>query len=198
MIERDKAILADLERFRCLTRDDVAELHFGGLRDPVKAANNALLRLRRDGYITVSKERRMYVYFPVPGIKKDSAKIGHFLAIADFYRQLRRIELPRTFDVEPKYGKGRPEPDAFVIWKGVPWFVEIQRTVFSRKVMKDKLDRYEAYFHSAEWEREPWQPADRKFFPHLWICGVGRYNIDGRPFRIVQGDPMTLMMSAKK
>ncbi|MGG4035035.1 replication-relaxation family protein [Paenibacillus cisolokensis] len=186
MIARDRAIISDLERFRCLTRDDVAELHFAGLRDPVKAANAALLRLRRDGRIAVSRARRKYIYFPVPGIKKDSAKIDHFLAIVDFYRQLRRIEEPRRFEVEPKYGKGRPEPDVFTIWKGVPWFVEIQRTVYSDKVMSQKLDRYEAYFHSGEWEREPWQPREKKYFPYVWILGAVNYRVHGRSFRILQ------------
>ncbi|CDN44176.1 Uncharacterized protein BN871_EI_00050 [Paenibacillus sp. P22] len=174
MRERDKAIVTDLERFRVLTRDDIAELHFSGLRNPVREANNALLRLRREGHIAVSKERRKYTYFPMPSIKKDSAKIGHFLAIAEFFRQLRRIEEPRRFEVEPKYGKGRPEPDAFVIWKATPWFIEIQRTVFSERVIKEKLDRYEAYFHSGEWERADWQPA-KKIFPVVWISGVGSY-----------------------
>lgn len=198
MTPRDKAIIADLERFRCLTRDDVAELHFAGLKEPIKAANDVLLRLRREGLINCSKERRKYVYFPVPGIKKDSAKIGHFLAIAEFYRELSRHELPRTFEVEPKLGgKGLPEPDVFAIWKGAPWYVEIQRSVYSEKQMTEKLNRYEKYFLSGEWERAAWQPAGKKVFPYVWIVGAGRYTVGQRAFRVMQGSVDDLIKRAK-
>ncbi|MGO4374740.1 replication-relaxation family protein, partial [Paenibacillus sp. MCAF20] len=187
MIERDKAIIADLERFRCLTRDDVAELHFSGLKNPIKETNLALLRLRKDGRIGVSKERRMYVYFPVPGIKKDSSKLGHFLTIAGFYREIRRIEAPRVFEVEPKLGgKGLPEPDAFVIWRGAPWYVEIQRSVYSEKQWTEKMNRYEKYYLGGEWERAEWQPVNKKIFPYVWIVGSCRYKIGATSFRVVQ------------
>ncbi|MBB3132150.1 hypothetical protein FHS19_006877 [Paenibacillus rhizosphaerae] len=188
MIDRDKAILADLERFRCLSRDDIAELHFSRTKHPVTHANMVLKRLRRDGLVKCSTDRRKYIYFPAERtIKTDSQKANHFLAIAEFYRQLRRVEQPRLFQVEPKLGgKGLPEPDIFMIWKGVPWYVEIQRTHFTQKVMNEKLKRYEAYYVGGEWEKESWQPAAKKLFPYLWIVGVGRYKVDGRPYRIFQ------------
>ncbi len=188
MNERDKAIIADLERFRCLTRDDVAELHFSKLKNPIKEANNALLRMRRDGRIGVSKERRMYIYFPVPSIKKDSAKLNHFLAIADFYKQLCKIEKPRTFDVEPKLGgKGNPEPDAFAIWRGAPWYIEIQRSVYSEKQWTEKLNRYERYYIGGEWEKAEWQPAERKVFPYVWVVGTNRIPSYPRSYKIYHG-----------
>ncbi|WP_339193107.1 replication-relaxation family protein [Paenibacillus sp. FSL W8-1287] len=184
---RDKAIVKDLERFRCLTRDDVAELHFSSVKNPVTQANMVLKRLRRDEVIACATDRRKYIYFPIPSIKKDSAKIGHFLAIVDFYKQIRKAEAPRVFEVEPKVGgKGRPEPDVFCIWKGAPWFVEIQRSQFSDKVMQEKMNRYEQYYLSGEWEQEPWQPAGKKLFPYVWIVGAGKYKTEGRPFRVFQ------------
>ena len=189
MNARDKAIVKDLERFRCLTRDDVAELHFSNVKNPVTQANMVLKRLRRDDVIACATDRRKYIYFPVPGIKKDSAKIGHFLAIVGFYKQIRKAEAPRVFEVEPKVGgKGRPEPDVFTIWKGAPWFVEIQRSQFSDKVMQEKMNRYEQYYLSGEWEQEPWQPAGKKLFPYVWIigAGAGKYKTEGRPFRVFQ------------
>lgn len=188
MIARDKAILTDLERFRCLSRDDVADLHFAHTKHPVTHANMVLKRMRRDGLVKCSTERRKYIYFPSERkIKPDSQKINHFLAIAEFYRQLRRIEQPRIFQVEPKLGgKGLPEPDAFVIWKGAPWYVEIQRTHYTERVMAEKLNRYEKYFLSGVWEKEAWQPANKKVFPYLWIVGAGRYKIEGRPYRTYQ------------
>ncbi|ASS66196.1 replication-relaxation family protein [Paenibacillus sp. RUD330] len=186
MNKRDKAIVEDLTRFRCLTRDDVADLHFGHVKHPITQANMVLKRLRRDGHIDCSMERRMYIYFPKPSIKKDSAKINHFLAIADFYKQIRAIEEPRTFVVEPKYGKGNPEPDVFVIWQRAPFFVEIQRSVYSEKAMKEKLDRYEAYFHSDLWKLEAWQPEEKKVFPRLWIISEKPWPVDNTPFKLIQ------------
>ncbi|RUT48791.1 hypothetical protein EJP82_01150 [Paenibacillus anaericanus] len=187
MNDRDKAIVADLERFRCLTRDDIAELHFSHTKQPITQTNLVLKRLRRDGAVKCSTDRRKYIYFPAEvRIKPDSQKINHFLAIADFYKQIKRIEEPRMFQVEPKYSKGQPEPDAFVIWKGAPWFVEIQRTIYTEKVMTEKFNRYEQYFVSGEWENESWQPPQKKVFPYLWIIGKGKYNAGNRPFKVFQ------------
>lgn len=198
MTERDKAIIADLERFRCLTRDDVAELHFSAAKNPAKEANEVLLRLRRDGRIGVSKERRMYVYFPVPSIKKDSAKLGHFLAIAGFYRELCRHQRPYRFDVEPKLGgKGLPEPDAFVIWRGAPWYVEIQRSIYSERQWAEKLNRYEKYYLGGEWERAEWQPAERKVFPYVWVVGREGMRITAKGIKLIIGDVEKLINKIK-
>lgn len=102
----------------------------------------------------------------------------------DFYKQLRRIEHPRTFEVDPKLGgKGLPEPDAFVIWKGAPWYIEIQRSVYTEKQMNEKLNRYEG----GEWENANWQILAKKMFPNVWIVGAGKYNIGNRSFRMFQG-----------
>lgn len=182
---RDKAIVSDLIRFRCMTRDDIVTLHFCNLRNPIKDANAVLKRLRRDGIINCSKEWRQYVYFPIPSIKKDSAKINHFLAIVDFYKQLQKYEAPKVFVVEPKYGKGNPEPDIFMLWKGAPLFVEIQRSFYSDKVMKDKMARYERYYHDEQWKLEAWQPEDKKVFPRVWIVSESRYNIEAT-FKVAQ------------
>lgn len=200
MIARDKAILADLERFRCLSRDDIAELHFSHTKHPVTHTNMVLKRLRRDGLIRCSTERRKYIYFPAErSIKTDSQKINHFLAIAGFFREVRRSEQPRVFQVEPKLGgKGLPEPDVFMIWKGAPWYIEIQRSHYTDRVMNEKLNRYEQYFVGGEWEREPWQPPTKKMFPYLWIVGKGRYKTDGRPFRVYQCDVNEMLARIKR
>ncbi|OMF35247.1 hypothetical protein BK133_11080 [Paenibacillus sp. FSL H8-0548] len=188
MIARDKAIVADLERFRCLTRDDVAELHYGHVKNPITEANKTLLRLRREGLVTVSKERRKYLYFPQHSIKKDSQKIGHFLAIADFFKQLRRHEAPRIFQVEPKIGgKGLPEPDAFAIWKGAPFYIEIQNSAFTEKMIIDKMNRYEQHYLTGEWEKAEWQPQLKKVFPYVWIVGAQRFDVGMRSFKVFQG-----------
>jgi hypothetical protein len=199
MINRDKAILQDLERFRCLSRDDIADLYFSHTKHPITQANLVLKRLRRDKYITASTERRKYIYFPADKhIKKDSQKVNHFLAIADFYKQIRKVDEPKLFQVEPKYGKGMMEPDVFTIWAGHPFFIEIQRTVYTDKQMQEKLNRYEQYFLSRQYEQESWQPDHKKVMPIVWITGVGRYNVGVRSFRVFQEDVPGMVQLIKK
>jgi hypothetical protein len=179
MKKRDMAILNDLQRFRCLTRDQIIQLHFAQLKQPITCCNTVLKRLRRDGLIEVSTNHQPYLYFPAPAsIKKDSTKIPHFLKIADFYISLLKVELPKSFVVEPKYGKGYMEPDGFMIWKRAPFFVEVQRSIYTDKVMNEKVQRYEQYFYSNEWQQEPWQPADKKVFPSVILITNTRYNIE--------------------
>lgn len=178
MRKRDLAILADLQRFRCMTRDNIIDLHFKGLKNPVTCCNTVMKRLRRDGYIEVNTSQQPYIYFSSPApIKKDSAKIPHFLKIVEFYRSLLNFEDPESFIVEPKYGKGFMEPDAFMIWKRAPFFVEIQRSIYSEKVMSEKFRRYIPYYMSNEWQQEPWQPEDKKIFPKIILITSRRYNL---------------------
>jgi hypothetical protein len=178
MKKRDLAILRDLERFRCMTRDDMINLHFPDLKNPVTCCNTVLKRLRRDGHIEVNTNQQPYIYFSSPApIKKDSAKIPHFLKIVEFYKSLLKVENPKSFVVEPKYGKGNMEPDAFMIWKRAPFFVEIQRSVYSEKVMNEKFNRYVSYYTSNEWKEESWQPTDRKVFPKVILITDTRYNL---------------------
>jgi hypothetical protein len=75
-----------------------------------------------------------------------------------------------------------------MIWKGMPWHVEIQRTAYSEKQMKEKLIRYDHYFLSNEWHEEEWQPQDKKKFLYLWISGVGKYSVGLRSYRVFQTD----------
>ncbi|MFJ7977949.1 hypothetical protein ACIQZI_20070 [Peribacillus sp. NPDC096379] len=69
------------------------------------------------------------------------------------------------------------EPDAFMIWKRAPFFVEIQRSVYSEKVMNEKFMRYVTYYMSNEWKQESWQPADKKVFPKIILITDTRYNL---------------------
>lgn len=187
MRKRDIAILNDLNRFRCMTRDDIMQLHFQGLKQPVTCCNTVLKRLRRDGLIDVNVNHQPYLYFPSPApIKKDSTKIPHFLKIVEFYKSLKAFEDPKSFIVEPKYGKGFMEPDAFMIWKKAPFFVEIQRSIYSEKVMNEKISRYESYFMSNEWQQESWQPVNKKVFPAVIVITNTRYKIESPYIKFYQ------------
>lgn len=187
MKQRDRAIIENLLRFRVMSRDDIVDIHFSNLKQPITNANSVLKRLRRDGLIEACTKNKPYLYFANPApIKKDSQKIPHFLEIVKSYRQVRKYEEPKIFTVEPKYEKGYMEPDVFMIWKGSPFFVEIQRNVYSEKLMKEKIDRYEAYYFSEEWKNEEWQPKERKVFPYLIIISDSRYSIKSDVIRIFQ------------
>ncbi|PFB74757.1 hypothetical protein CN286_26540 [Bacillus anthracis] len=187
MKNRDKAILGDLKRFRCMSRDDIIDLHFQGLKNAVSCCNAVMKRLRRDGHVDADITQQPYIYFPQPStIRKTSQKIPHFLGIVEVYKQLIHYEKPKLFKVEPKYGKDYMEPDAFTIWCRSPFFIEVQKSVYSKKIMQDKINRYELYFHSQEWHNESWQPKDSKFFPSILIITDKKYDVTSSNLRIFQ------------
>jgi hypothetical protein len=201
LTKRDKQIIADLNKFRVMDRDSIAELHFNNLKRPKYAANNVLLRLLREGHIQRSTAFVPYVYFgPEVHMKKNSAKIGHFLAIVNVYKEILKHGAVDTFLVEPKYGKkGTAEPDVFCIFRKTPFFIEVQRSIYSEKQMKDKMERYENLFDSRVIEDESWQPKSDKIFPHILILSEQRYAIDeSYPFKIIQAPSFTQFLESLK
>lgn len=93
MKSRDKAILGDLKRFRCMSRDDIIDLHFHGLKNAVTCCNTVMKRLRRDGHVDANITQQPFIYFPQPStLRKTSQKIPHFLGIVDAYKQLIHYE----------------------------------------------------------------------------------------------------------
>lgn len=192
LTNRDKAILKDLNKFRVMDRDSVAELHFSNLKNPQQAANNVLLRLLRDGQIQRSTAFVPYVYFgPEVNIKKNSAKIGHFLAILNTYKEIRQHGKIETFLVEPKYGsKGTVEPDIFLNFRNTGFFIEVQRTLYSDKQMKEKIDRYVDFYHTG---------VMTKPFPHVLILSDQRYGLDDNyPFKVFQAESFTQFLGGLK
>lgn len=185
---KQKDIISDLERFRCMARDDIVAIHFRDRKHPVAQANMMLKRLRLQGDVIADTSRRPYLYFPAnTTIKKQSQKIDHFLAIVQIYRDLRRSGKLRQFDVEPKYGKkGTVEPDIFAIWNGSPWFIEVQRSIYGEKTMQAKLKRYEQFHREGKWRRFTWQPKGKEIFPHVWIIGEKQYDTSMARFKVFQ------------
>jgi hypothetical protein len=193
LTNRDKAIMKDLNKFRVMDRDSIAELHFSNLKNPKYAANNVLLRLLRDGHIQRSTTFVPYVYFgPDVEIKKNSQKIPHFLAILEVYKELKRLGDLDTFLVEPKFGKKGEcaEPDIFCQYRKTNFFVEVQRTVYSEKQMNEKMERYVDLFNTGNMAKP---------FPHVLILSDQRYAIDGEyPFKIFQAESFTQFVSRLK
>ena len=181
LTKRDKAIIKDLNKFRVMDRDSIAELHFVGLKNPTYAANNVLLRLLREGHIQRSTAFVPYVYFgPEINMKKDSAKIGHFLAIVEVYKEIKKLGKLETFLVEPKYGKkGVGEPDIYCLFRQTPFFIEVQKTFYSEQQMRDKMNRY----------RDLYNEGIMKVFPRVLILSDQRYAIDDNyPFKVFQSE----------
>jgi hypothetical protein len=185
MRTRDKSILDDLERFRVLSRDDVKDLYFKQLKNPVGNCNAVLKRMYLHGYIDRNTNTQPFLYFPKQSIKKDSAKIPHFLEIVKVYKDIIRYEKPTTFIVEPKYGKGFMEPDIFTIWKGSPLWIEVQRTHYSEEQMNDKINRYESFYDSGAILQENWQPKT-PIFPTILMLSVVRYPVASERINIIQ------------
>lgn len=177
MNKRDLQIINDLERFRVMSRNDIIDLYFSHLKNPVNSANTVLKRLVRDGQIKVSKLFNPYVYLPIQSIVKlNSTKIPHFLKIVEVYKQIRKYANPALVQVEPKFKKGLVEPDVFTIIKGTPFFIEIQRNIYSQKVMNDKIKRYEALYYSNEY----------KNFPFIIMVSDIKYKIDSNVLNVFQ------------
>lgn len=182
MNNRDKAITESLKKFRVLNRDQLIKLHFLQNKTPHVVANRVLKRLVDNNLIEVDKTTRPYNYFPSPrSIKKDSTKIPHFRAIADFYITLCAYETPTLFEVEFKpLAKGGIEPDIFMKWKGFAFCVEVQRSIYSKKQMENKRKLYMDYKDSDEWKRHS------KRFPAIWIITDKYYDMDFKPLYAVQ------------
>jgi hypothetical protein len=205
--QRDKALIADINRFRVMDRDSIAELHFGHLKRPVNSANSVLKRLVNEGHIRRSTKFGVpYLYLSKEtSLKENSAKIGHFLAILNVYKDILQHGTLDSFIVEPKYGgKGVVEPDVFCIFKKhgmtgkTPFFIEVQQTIYSQKAMMQKLKRYEEFYHSGLIAQEYWQPTDRPpVFPIVIIISEHRYAIDGGyPFRVFQAQSFSKFLNA--
>ncbi|WP_010093950.1 replication-relaxation family protein [Ornithinibacillus scapharcae] len=171
MKKRDLNIIKDLERFRVMSRNQIVELYFSHLKSPISNANAVLKRLVRDGQIEFSNHHSPYVYFPAgSNMKKNSTKIPHYLTLVDIYVKLR----PKTFELEPKFKKGLAEPDIFTIIKGTPFFIEVQRNVYSQKVMNEKIKRYEALYFEI----------DR--LPYILMITDKKYEINSEIVKVLQ------------
>lgn len=168
--QRDRDIIQALHLFRCLSRDQLSSLFFSTLKNPITSTNYVLKRMRREGHIIANESNTPYIYFPNPPIiKLSSQKANHYLAIADFYISICRYKRPSIFRVEPRFGADFMQPDIFMIWNKTPFFVEIQKSIYSAGVMAEKFNRYLHYYQSKEWIKEDWYLNEEPRFPFIWI-----------------------------
>ncbi|MBW7649779.1 replication-relaxation family protein [Anoxybacillus sp. ST4] len=197
MRDRDKQILAALERFKCLTRDQIAQMFFNHTKKPHTNANFVLKRLRRDGYITARTDRvfQQYVYFPnPPEIKKNSQKVDHYLLIAQIYIDMMKYDTVKQYDIEPIVDDFIP--DAFARWKGSRWFIEAQNSLYTTKQLEQKLQKYLAWYESGEWRYTQFVNDMKPIFPHVLIVGKVNKKLDTSeyPFRVAQVESIDAFM----
>ncbi|KOP70097.1 MULTISPECIES: hypothetical protein [Priestia] len=188
--QRDKDIIRFINQFRAVDRDSLVELFFKQLKSPVNACNSVMVRLYRLGLIERTQQYSPTVYLPVDAkIKKNSQKILHFLSILDVYKQMCVYSIPRNVIVEdkPTGRKGGIEPDLFCIFKGSPFWIEIQRNHYSEQKMQGKINLYEEFFFSDEWKTLQWQPQDRAaIFPSIILITPVRYAVASDHIHIIQ------------
>nr|WP_280146750.1 hypothetical protein [Priestia megaterium]MDH3169240.1 hypothetical protein [Priestia megaterium] len=88
---------------------------------------------------------------------------------------------------KPTGRKGGIEPDLFCIFKGSPFWIEIQRTQYSEQKMQAKINLYEEFFFSDEWKALHWQPEGRSsIFPSVILITPVRYAVSSEHIRIIQ------------
>lgn len=188
--QRDKDIIGFINQFRAVDRDSLVKLFFKQLKSPVNACNSVMVRLYRLGLIERTQQYSPTVYLPVDAkIKKNSQKILHFLSILDVYKQMCTYSVPKNVIVEdkPTRQKGGIEPDLFCIFKGSPFWIEIQRNQYSEQRMQAKINLYEEFFFSDEWKALHWQPEERAaIFPSVILITPVRYAISSEHIRIIQ------------
>ncbi|MFE0624843.1 hypothetical protein ACFW1J_25835 [Priestia aryabhattai] len=188
--QRDKDIIGFINQFRAVDRDSLVELFFKQLKSPINACNSVMVRLYRLGLIERTQQYSPTVYLPVDArIKKNSQKILHFLSILDVFKQMCTYSTPKNVIVEdkPTGRKGGIEPDLFCIFKGSPFWIEIQRNQYSEQKIQAKINLYEEYFFSDEWKALQWQPEDRAaVFPSVILITPVRYAVSSDQIRIIQ------------
>ncbi|MBA9043177.1 hypothetical protein HNP21_006368 [Bacillus aryabhattai] len=188
--QRDKDIIGFINQFRAVDRDSLVELFFKQLKSPINACNSVMVRLYRLGLIERTQQYSPTVYLPVDAkVKKNSQKILHFLSILDVYKQMCSYSMPKSIIVEdkPTRRKGGIEPDLFCIFKGSPFWIEIQRNQYSEQKIQAKINLYEEFFFSDEWKTLQWQPENRAaIFPSVILITPVRYAVSSDCIRIIQ------------
>ncbi|HHT7188803.1 TPA: replication-relaxation family protein [Bacillus cereus] len=165
-----------------MSRDQIAQIFFKDLKNPITSTNFVLKRLRREKYIEANTTLQPYVYFPAPSlIKTNSQKLNHYLAIVNFYIDVCKYQQPTIFEVEKRYGPTFMQPDIYMLWDKKEFFVEIQISRYSSAIMEEKLNRYRNYYNSQKWISR-----SDTLFPYIWIISKISYPIQCNKLHIIQ------------
>jgi hypothetical protein len=158
MKSRDLEIINSLELYKCLTRDQIAALHFSTKARPHINANQVLRRLRDRGYILANTDKsfQQYTYFNNPSpIKMDSQKIDHHLLINQTVIDMLKHAPIQEFKLETKLDDTDLIPDIQVKgWLNNNWFIECENTLHGTKQLYSKINKYKEYYENGYWNNE--------------------------------------------
>lgn len=180
MNQRTKDILKFVEKFRVVSRDDIVDVFFSKLKQPITGANTVLKRLVTSGHLKVNKTVQPYLYTSFDSKIGGLSKTNHFNAILNFYKQLKIYKEPEMFEIEYNLGKNCPTADIYVVWNDIPFLVEIQLTYYSKPKIEEKMDKYQRLYKVGNLSKI------HGHFPYVWIISDKPYPLDDRPFMILQ------------
>ena len=83
-----------------------------------------------------------------------------------------------------------------MFWRGSAFFVEVQNTQYTAKVMAQKIARYEAFARSELWRE--CLPFKVKRFPTVWIIADHKYNVSSDYVRIIQTKDVAQLIAMTK
>lgn len=154
------------------------EAFFLEYQSPEKRVSDCMRELEREGLVEgklrpigeskvwrLTKQGRdeMDVTFhPVPFSNRN---VDHYLAISSVYFSLQSSNHLHHFEVEPRFSlnaEGEETktycPDIFLVWKKIPFFIEVQRSPLSKNSWEKKWNVAERFFSQrvplpyGEWE----------------------------------------------
>lgn len=183
--EKQKTILETLTNVRLLDTVQVANVLYADHGSPAKRASAALhelenLRLvegrrREIGKAKVwrlsNKGRKLMGIEQKPPALA-GLKVDHHLAIADCYLKLSRAGTLKywTHECREQFGKKVYAPDAFFVWEGKPFLLEVQRSPLSSARWGEKWAMAAEYFDGGHYRKSSWQFWKPKIIRPNLLC----------------------------
>jgi DNA-binding MarR family transcriptional regulator len=165
---------------------------------PKKRASEALRELEEDGFVEgqknrpmgrakvwrLSKKGRDYMSITRRPIALQSNKLSHHLEITDSFLQLSQTEELKYFEIElrehfiDRSNKIKKYcPDAFFIFNGIPYLLEVQRSPLSSLRWKAKWDVALEFFESGMYKHASWQKGSEVTQPHIVVISNQRKDV---------------------
>jgi len=165
--ERDKSIIAFLEKYHVANTDTINELFFNNL----KSCHRRLKVLSENKIIRRSREHftMQYNYY----IRKPQ-QLRHKLLLTDFYRELNKLVDIQHFDNEVSYGSIRADGLVAFRYKKRGYIALIEVHISNNPL----IQKYEKFFYSGEYKK--YFPT----FPKIYV--ISNKNIpDSKNFEVI-------------
>ncbi|QST02849.1 replication-relaxation family protein (plasmid) [Pontibacillus sp. ALD_SL1] len=178
--KRERRMLLMMGTIPIVSTTHIASL-FEDTKHPNKRASEGLRRLEREGLVEgkdrelgktkvwrLSPKGKKMLGVSFPTLRLTSRTVDHVLAVADVYTVLSQSHDLHDFMFEPrssftdKKGKKRNYcPDAFFVWKGNPYFLEVQRTKMSRTYWSKKWSTVNLFVEGGHMRASLFREYDR-------------------------------------